>query len=245
MLNYAQVVLSEESQTLSDIRNIKHGIHATLLLAMSSTVNYLYGTSLICHYCQQSPLTKIKLNVMPSRQIYASMASDTCELGFGPFQQVMPNHLTATAMFTDQRELVISGDHPAFKNIAPDPETPDAPTPAMLTEVPLIISHLDDPDLRPAMDRLRDSFGTIWEINDLSLRIDMVAQGLGMTYLDKRIRQQDARCTDFKVLEFPSFSTMPLSFGVFFRRGKPLSSGASAFIELCGAFNFGAPPSPT
>jgi LysR family transcriptional regulator (chromosome initiation inhibitor) len=51
MLNYAEMVLAEESDVLSDIRNINQGIHSTLMLAVNSTVNYLYGDALFYQYC--------------------------------------------------------------------------------------------------------------------------------------------------------------------------------------------------
>jgi DNA-binding transcriptional LysR family regulator len=168
MLNYAEMVLAEESDVLSDIRNINQGIHSTLMLAVNSTVNYLYGDALFYQYCSDGPLTKLKLNVLPSRQIYSAIASDAWELGFGPFQQRMPEHLTALPLFADQRELVISTAH--FTELSKKPE--------LLTDIPLIVSHLDAPDLRPTIEKLRDSFGTIWEVNDLSQRINLVAQGV-------------------------------------------------------------------
>ena len=36
-----------------------------------------------------------------------------------------------------------------------------------------------------------DSFGTIWEINALSLRMELVSKGLGMTYLDERLIREN------------------------------------------------------
>ena len=83
LLNYAEAVLAEEDNLLTDINNINNGILSTLLIAMNSTVNSLYGSELVGKYCDESPLTRIKLNVMPSRQIITAIASDLWELGFG------------------------------------------------------------------------------------------------------------------------------------------------------------------
>ena len=227
MLNYAEVVLGEESNVLEDIRNIKQGVYDTLSLAMSSTVSHLFGNMMLERHCMSSPLTGLKLNIMPSRQIYTAIASDAWELGFGPFQQQMPEHLGCIPLFKDQRELVISG-HQQEHALQPD----------SLTRIPLVVSHLDDPDMRPAIDKLRDSFGTIWEVNDLQQRIALVTGGFGMTYLDKRIRTHEGSCNDLIVIDNASFSRIPLTFGIFYRQSKTLSQGARGFIEMCRDLDF-------
>jgi len=231
LLNYAEAVLSEEDTLLADIKNINHGILSTLLLAMSGTVNSLYGPALVATYCEQSPLTRVKLNVMASRQIITAITSDLWELGFGPFQKSMPDHFQTIPLFTDERVLMISRDHPTYPLILTDGEQ-------KLREVPLIVSHLDDPDLRPAIDKLRDNFGTIWEVSDLALRINLVARGLGMTYLDRSLASANTQCVSFEALEFVSFAKIPLTFGIYHRRKKQLSMGASHFIEVCRHFGF-------
>lgn len=231
LLNYAEAVLAEEDNLLTDINNINNGILSTLLIAMNSTVNSLYGPELVSQYCDESPLTRIKLNVMPSRQIITAITSDLWELGFGPFQKSMPEHFQTIALFGDERVLMISSDHPMYQSIVSEGEH-------KLREIPLIVSHLDDPDMRPAIDKLRDNFGTIWEVSDLTLRISLVARGLGMTYLDQRMVAAAPQCNDFKALEFVSFAKIPLTFGLYHRKGKQLSMGANHFIEVCVAFSF-------
>lgn len=206
---------------------------STLLLAMSSTVNSLYGTDIVSNYCKYSPLTQVKLNVLPSRQIITAVASDLWELGFGPFQQSMPVQCHTIPMFNDERALMISRHHPMYPSIISDGEK-------ILRQVPLIVSHLDDPDLRPAIDKLRNSFGTIWEVSDLSLRISLVAKGLGMTYLDSRLVTATELCADFEVLEFVSFAKISLTFGLFHRKNKQLSMGANHFIDVYKVYNYEA-----
>ncbi len=231
LLNYAEAVLSEEDNLLTDIKNINQGILSTLMLAMSGTVNSLYGVDIVAEYCDQSPLTRVKLNVMPSRQIITSVASDLWELGFGPFQQSMPEVVHTIPMFADERVLMISRQHPMYQSVLSDGES-------TLRKIPLLVSHLDDPDLRPAIDKLRNSFGTIWEVSDLSLRVNLVAKGLGMTYLDRKLVETIEECRDFEMLEFVSFAKIPLTFGIFHRKKKQLSMGANHFIEVCRTFNF-------
>jgi len=225
LLHYAQTVLSEEETVLADLRNIKNGVLSTLHLAMNATVNELYGGQLLACFCEEHPLTRVKISVLPSRQIVTAINSDLWELGLGPFQQTMPDRFRTIPLFNDMRHLVISTDRKDFDTGSDD----------VLNKVPLIVSHLDDPDFRPAIDKLRDSFGTIWEINDLALRLNLVKQGLAMTYLDQKILDNES---SLKILDQYAFATIPLTFGIFYRRAKQISAGAHQFIELCSKFPF-------
>jgi len=231
-LNFAETVANEELGVLTDINNIKNGILSTLLLAINGTVNVLHGADLMAQYCTKSPLTKIKLNIMPSRQIISGVVSDLWELGLGPFQENMPVQLELLPLFTDTRSLTISSNHTEFLKIKNDPEQ-------LARQVPLIVSFLDDPDMRPAIDKLRNSFGTIWEINDMDLRVKLVEQGLGMSYLDARLIGQRPGKEQLVSLDSLTFAQMPLTFGLFYRKRKQLSSGARKFIDLCQTVQFG------
>ena len=147
-------MLGKEAQVWRDISNIKNGVLGSLLLATSSTVNALYGETLIMAFLEEAPLTRLKINVMPSRQINPGVEADLWELAFGPFQRTMPPHLTTIPLFSDDRRLVVSETHPLANEISAAPER-------ALKEIPLVVSHLEDPDVRPAIDKLRDVFGTI------------------------------------------------------------------------------------
>jgi DNA-binding transcriptional LysR family regulator len=231
LLNYADAVLSEEQNVLTDIGNIKNGILSTLLLAINGTVNTLYASHLMTAYCDVSPLTRLQLNIMPSRQIISAITSDLWELGFGPFQQQMPDIFHTIALFEDTRQLTISRHHPGYRAFARDPE-------ALSRRVPLIVSHLDDPDMRPAIQKLRDSFGTIWEVNDMGLRMNLVARGLAMSYLDRRMIAVHPDSADMVAIDSLSFANIRLTYGVYHRKRKQLSMGAQKFIEVCRSFDF-------
>jgi DNA-binding transcriptional LysR family regulator len=230
-LHFAELLLQEESAVLTDIENIRNGILSTLSLAISNTVSGLYANDLMGNYCQKNPLTRLKVDVMPSRQIISGVASDFWELGFGPFQQQMPDYYNVIPLFEDTRRLVVSSNHPNLSEFKNDPE-------ASIQKTPLIVSHLDDPDLRPAMDKLRDAFGTIWEVNDLPLRIKLISQGRGISYIDGKILRDRPDCSGLTELHSLPFSEIPLTFGLFCRRNAHLSAGAKQFIEICKAYEF-------
>ena len=225
LLHYAQTVLSEEDTVLSDLSNIKNGVLSTLHLAMNSTVNHLFGASLIDKFCTAHPLTRIKVSVLPSRQIITAVSSELWELGLGPFQKTMPDRFKTIPLFEETRHLVIRKN-----KIKPGASAED-----VLHDNPLIVSQLDDPDLRPTLDKLRDSFGTIWEVNDLELRLALVNQGLGMTYLDDKILEEQP---GLGIIDHFPFSTVPLTYGIYYRRDKQLLKGGHQFIRICEAFSF-------
>ena len=225
LLLYAQTVLSEEDTVLADLNNIKNGVLSTLHLAMNSTVNHLYGPALIRAFCDAHPLSRLKVSVVPSRQLITAVSSELWEIGLGPFQQAMPDRFRTIPLFQETRRLVVHRDR----------IPPGTSAETILHDVPLIVSHLDDPDLRPTFDKLRDNFGTIWEVNDLELRLALVNQGQGMAYLDDRIMADQP---DLSVLSELPFSTIPLTFGIYYRRDQKISRGAHQFIKVCENFDF-------
>ncbi|MCB1643947.1 MAG: LysR family transcriptional regulator [Pseudomonadales bacterium] len=231
LLHYAESVLAEEENVLTDIRNIKEGILSTLLLAISGTINHVYGARMMNQYCATSPLTRLKIQVMPSRQIISAITTDLWELGFGPFQKRMPDQLTTLPLFEEKRNLMISRDHPSLQQYGNDPLK-------LAREVPLIVSHLDDPDMRPALDKLRDSFGTIWEISDINLRCALVAAGSGMSFLDRSLINSMPGLGNLQTIDSLDFAEINLTYGIFHRKRKQLSSGARNFIEFVSQFQF-------
>jgi len=231
LLAYANVVMHEEHEVLTDIEDIRQGVASTLEIAMSGSVSQLFGNELLEDYCDSNPLTRLKVDVMPSRKIIQGVLADTLELGFGPFQQQMPSLLETVALFRERRKLVINKQHPALARLLVDTE-------GSLQEIPLMVSHLEDPDVRPAIEKLRNEFGTIWEISNLSLRLNMVSKNIGMCYVDERVLQANAVCENFVQLEGLSFSDIDLTFGLYYRKRRTLSTGAKQFIDICQSFEF-------
>lgn len=225
LLHYAETVLSEEETVLADLRNIKNGVLSTLLLATNSTVNSLFGSELISRFVEANPLTRLKISTMPSRQIITAVSSELWELGLGPFQQTMPDRFRTIPLFQENRHLVMARD--ALPGDMSDEN--------ILRQIPLIVSQLDDPDLRPTIDKLRDNFGTIWEINSLTLRLALLNRGLGMTYLDERVMA--GRHNLARIDQFP-FSSIELTYGLYYRRDKHLTPGAGRFLKICEDFDF-------
>jgi DNA-binding transcriptional LysR family regulator len=228
---YAELVLQQEHSALTDIANIRQGVASTLQIAMSGSVSQLFGNELLEDYCDSNPLTRLKVDVMPSRKIIQGVIADTLELGFGPFQHQMPNLLETIPLFRESRKLVINDSHSKLARLLADPES-------CIQEIPLMVSHLEDPDVRPAIEKLRNEFGTIWEISNLTLRLNMVSKNIGMCYVDERVLRTNPICTNFVKLPGFSFSDIELTFGLYYRKRRSLSTGATQFIDICRSFSF-------
>ena len=65
---------------------------------------------------------------------------------------------------------------------------------------------------------------------------------IGMCYVDERVLQANAVCADFVPLQGLDFSHIDLTFGLYFRRRRLLSTGARQFIDICNSFSFESPP---
>jgi DNA-binding transcriptional LysR family regulator len=223
LLRYAETLTKEERAALQDIQQIRSGALSTLNLAMNSLVNRVYGRDLLLEFCERNPLTRLKLDVAPSREIVYGVDEDRWELGFGPFQHQMPGHFETRPFFSEQRLLVVHRHHPKFKALARKPlET--------LKDVTLITSYLDDATRRAGLERLRDAFASVWEISHLELRLDLAAAGMGVLYLSDRLLHDLDGFVPIGELEF---SVIERQVGVYHKKHKALSEGAKRFVAIC------------
>ncbi len=71
---------------------------------------------------------------------------------------------------------MIARDHPARAALARDAV-------GTMRELPLVTSFLDETARRSTGERLRDAFGSVWEVSHMELRLALVADGKGVTYV--------------------------------------------------------------
>jgi len=225
LFDHAVGVLRDEQQTLEDISQLREGKRETLNLALSASINRFYAPELISTYYRENPDTRMKLAEMPARSIISAVLSGQAELGLGPFQKDMAAFATVP-LYRDSRHLVVSPRHPRFAEMIEGDER-------ALNLTPLITSALDNPEMRPAMQRIRDRFNTVWEVSSLSLRIHMVDEGMGVTFIDRKLLQEHPACANFRIMDDVSFGTIDKEVGLYFRAGRNVSVGARRFIELC------------
>jgi DNA-binding transcriptional LysR family regulator len=220
---FAEAMLNEERETLADINQIKSGALSTLSLALSPAANSKIGVALLKEFCERNPLTRLKVVVAPSREIVHGVAEGRWELGFGPFHHNMPAHFALHPCFSEVRRLMIALDHPARASLLRDAV-------GTVRGLPLVTSYLDDTARRSTGERLRDSFGSVWEVSHMELRLALVADGKGVTYVSNLLTAVAAQLVP--VLGLP-YSEIERQVGAYCLKHQPLSQAGARFLALC------------
>lgn len=223
MLRFAEAMMNEERETLADIAQIKSGARSTLSLALSPAANARFGVSLLKDFSERNPLTRFKIAVTPSREIVYGVSDGRWELGFGPLQHSMPDYFAFHACFSETRRLMIAADHPSRDALRRDPQE-------TLRTLPLITSFLDDIARRPSGDRLRNAFASVWEVSHMDLRLALVAEGKGLTYLSDLVTNTPPNLVPIEGLPF---SSIDRQVGVYYLKHQPMSQAGARFVALC------------
>jgi LysR family transcriptional regulator, hydrogen peroxide-inducible genes activator len=223
LLRFAEATLNEERETLADIGQIKSGALSTLSLALSPGVNSRLGVTLLKEFCERNPLTRLKVVVAPSREIVHGVSEGRWELGFGPFHHNMPAHFSLHPCFAETRRLMIAREHPSRPALLRD-------FAGTLRELPLVTSYLDETARRPSGERLRDAFGSVWEVSHMELRLALVADGKGVTYVSDLLTQVPPQLVPVEGLPY---SQIDRQVGAFHLKHQPLSQAGSRFLALC------------
>lgn len=223
LLRFAETTLNEERETLADIGQIKSGALSTLSLALSSAANSRIGVSLLKEFCERNPLTRLKVVVAPSREIVHGVAEGRWELGFGPFHHNMPAHFALHPCFSETRLLMIARDHPARAALSRDAV-------GTMRELPLVTSYLDDSTQRSTGERLRDAFGSVWEVSHTELRLALVADGKGVTYVSDLLTTMPPQLVPVEGLPY---SSIERQVGAYNLKHQPMSQAGTRFLALC------------
>jgi LysR family transcriptional regulator, hydrogen peroxide-inducible genes activator len=223
LLRFAQSTLNEEREALADIGQIKTGALSTLSLALSPAANSRIGVALLKEFCERNPLTRLKIVVAPSREIVHGVGEGRWELGFGPFHHNMPAHFGLHPCFSETRRLMIARDHPARAALARDSSS-------TMRELPLVTSFLDDSARRASGERLRDAFGSVWEVSHMELRLALVADGKGVTYVSDLLTAVPPQLVPVEGLPY---SSIDRQVGAYCLKHQPLSQAGTRFLALC------------
>jgi LysR family transcriptional regulator, hydrogen peroxide-inducible genes activator len=223
LLRYAETVLNQEREALADIAQIRSGALSTLSLALSPATNARFGVTLLKEFSERNPLTRFRVVVAPSREIVYGLSDGRWELGFGPFHHSTPEYLVFHPCFPEVQRLMIAADHPSRAALQRDPE-------AELRTLPLITSYLDNAPRRTGRHRLRSSFGSVWEVSHLDLRLALCAEGKGVTYVSDLVTHLPRELVPIGGLPF---SSIERQVGVYYLKHQPLSRAGGRFLALC------------
>ncbi|MFO7304519.1 MAG: LysR family transcriptional regulator [Gammaproteobacteria bacterium] len=223
LLRFAETVMHEEREALADIAQIKSGALSILSLAISPATNARYGVSLLKEFSERNPHTRFKVVVAPSREIVLGVSDGRWELGFGPLQHSMPEYFAFHSCFAETRRLMIARDHPAREALQRDAL-------GTLRTLPLITSYLDESPRRTRTSRLRNAFASVWEVSHMELRLALVAEGKGVTYVSDLVTDIPKELVPIEGLPF---SSIERQVGVYYLRHQPLSQAGLRFVALC------------
>ena len=223
LLRFAETTLNEEREALADIGQIKSGALSTLSLALSPSANSRMGVALLKEFCERNPLTRLKIVVAPSREIVHGVGEGRWELGFGPFHHNMPAHFALRPCFSETRRLMIARDHPARGALAHNSF-------GTMRKLPLLTSFLDDSTRRPTGERLRDAFGSVWEVSHMELRLALVADGKGVTYVSDLVMSVPPQLVPVDGLPY---SNIDRQVGAYHLKHQPVSQAGMRFLALC------------
>jgi DNA-binding transcriptional LysR family regulator len=223
LLRFAETTFNEEREALADIVQIKSGALSTLSLALSPAANSRIGVSLLKEFCERNPLTRLKVVVAPSREIVHGVGEGRWELGFGPFHHNMPAHFALHPCFSETRRLMIARDHPARNALSRD-------SLGTMRTLPLLTSFLDDSARRATGERLRDAFGSVWEVSHMELRLALVADGKGVTYVSDLLASVPAQLVPVEGLPY---SSIDRQVGAYHLKHQPMSQAGTRFLALC------------
>lgn len=229
--SYARLILSEERTVLDDIEQIRSGALSTLSLATNSMVNRYFSQTLLLSFCDINPLTRLKLDVLPSMEIIYGVEEGRWELGFGPFLHEMPRHFICKPYFDELRILAIHEKHPLFSVMMSQPQE-------TMSQTTLLTSYLDETPKRVGQERLRSQFGAVWEVGNLELRLALAAAGKGVLYISNHLLPD---ISGMHAIPGTEATAIPREVGIYYRRHEPLSTGARLFLGLCDR-HFATPP---
>ena len=231
LFSFTRTVIQEERSALEDLASIGSGALSTLSLAMNSLFKRFLGKPLLLEFCQRNPLTRLKLDVAPGREIVYGVDEGRWELGLGPFQTQMPGHFRLLPLAAEERLLAVHESHPRLHAFRSDPS-------GELARTTLLTSYLDEATKRPGRDRIRNRVASVWEISDLELRLSLAEAGQGVLYLSDRLHQA---LSGFHLIEGLEISRLPRQVGLYHNKHKALSEGAKRFIAICQRHARGKP----
>ncbi len=228
VFEYALQVMQGEQSVLADLDSLRNNQAPPLSLAMNSMLTRHYAAALLHTFCSQPGNPALQVQELPSRQIITTVLRGEAELGFGPFQTHM-EAFNAEPLFREDRKLVISPRHPLAEPVLAGDNT-------ALHQCVLIASFLDQVAERPGQQRIRDSFSTVWQITSLRLRLALLEQGKGVAYVNTRLLADDPLCRELQPIPGLAISNFSREVGIYYQRGRLLTTSAQAFIDLCRTY---------
>lgn len=219
-------LLQREAAARRDLEEIREGRAAVLRLGASQALSREVLPRLVRDLVARHPRAALHFETLPSRELPAAVAEGRLELGLGPYQKHMPGFLRVP--LGRQRMVLFAGRGSAAAR-ALRRRGQEA-----LRELALVTSHLDAPGARPGGGRLREWFRTVWVIESLDLRLDVVRDGLAVGWLPESAVRAAGLARKLCAVDWLDLGVIERQVGFFHQEGRPLSSLAAEMVALAG-----------
>ncbi len=208
-------MLNEERETLADIEQIKSGALSTLSLALSPATNARFGVTLLKDFSERNPLTRLKVVVAPSREIVHGVSDGRVGARIRALPARHAGVLRVPSLLPGDASTHDRGGSSARATRCGGIRH------AALRTLPLITSYLEDSAPPPGSQRIRNAFGSVWEVSHMELRLALAAEGKGATFVSDLMTTCPKGSCRSKVLPFSNIERAG-------RRVLPASSAAFA-----------------
>jgi DNA-binding transcriptional LysR family regulator len=224
LLRHAREQAARDALLRRDLDDIRRGGGGVLALGASQALTTQVLPALVKRFLAARPRAGLHLETHPSRELIRVVAEGRLELGLGPFQRQMAG-LATHALGSQRMVLHVARGSAAHRALRRDGVE-------ALHDVPLVTSHLDAPDARRGGGRLRERFATVWEVQSLDLRLQLVGDGLAVGYLPEASVVAAGRKRALVAVDWLDFGVIERRYGLFHLADRELSTPAGELVGL-------------
>jgi DNA-binding transcriptional LysR family regulator len=217
-------LLAREAAARRELEEVAKGGAGLLTLGASQALTRQVLPGLLRALHARRPLAALHVETLPSRDLVRVVADGRLELGLGPFQSHMPG-FERRALGRQRMVLHVGRATPLARALR-------AGGAAALADVPLVTSSLDAPGARPGGGRLRQRFRTVWLVQSLDLRLELVAAGLAVGYLPEASVRLAGMSKRLRPVDWLDAGVIERQAGLFWLAKRPLTPLAADVVEL-------------
>lgn len=224
-LEFVNHTLHQKQVMERDISNVDGQGGGRVRIGASQSVTEHPMSELVHGFHEKEPRINVDVLTMPGLELVHQVAAERVDIGIGPFATSMAG-FTTSELFHQEMKLFAGANHPLIDRLLEgDSEA--------LRQTVLLTAYMDPPGNRPGKHKLRFRFGKVWEVASLSLRVQLLDRGLGVSYLPGNFIQDVAHEAKLHFLDKYDFAHISRQGGLFFPEGAKPSYAVQTFIDYC------------
>ncbi len=225
VLEFAQQFFDQVQTLERDLADIQGDSTGRVRLGASQMVTNRHLKDVLSKFAKSYPKASVDVANVPSRELVMLVRESRCEVGFGPFERQMKG-FDCHPYYQQRMRLYAGRRHAEFAALRKGNES-------ALKKAVLITSYLDPVENRPNPQRLRYRFASVWQVASLNLRMDLMANGLGIGYLPERLVRTHPLGPELKPVTKFEHGTVERQIGIYYRSKRDLSPMGQLFVEFC------------